>query len=333
MKRLMTLILILLIFLATTACSKNSTSNSLTIYTYDSFSWFTEKMVPEFEREHNCTVKVILFESTSKIITRLILEKNNPKADIAIGITPTMLAQAISEDLFEKYKSPAVNSIKNRSLIFDSEFYTTPYDYGALAVVYNPETVKTIPNNFSDFLDQPKSLIIQDPRTSSTGTDFLLWTIAIYGNEWKDFWRDFRHTVLTAPAGWSESFAKFEAGEAPMMVSYATDTAYSIHNYGSSTYKTVIPGQKAYVQIEGVSLVKGSQNFKPGKAFIDFMLSDQFQKEIPLNQWMFPVIDMELPEVFSHALVPDKTVSIPTAEISANLEKWLKEWEDIMASR
>jgi thiamine transport system substrate-binding protein len=45
---------------------------------------------------------------------------------------------------------------------------------------------------------------------------------------------------------------------------------------------------------------------------------------------MFPVIDVELPEVYQHAVVPEKILTIPAQEISNNLEKWLKEWEALL---
>ncbi len=311
-------------------CTNIKESNQLTIYTYDSFSWIQKSLVPYFEKSHNCKIKVVLFDSTSGILTRLKLEKDNPQADIAIGITPTMLAQSKKDNLFDKYKSPKLENIKDVSLIFDKDHFTTPYDYGALAVLYNTDKIKKAPTNFNDFFRHKKSLLIQDPRTSSTGTDFLLWTIALHRNNWKEFWLSFKGSVLTSTTGWSESFAKFESGEAPMMISYATDNAYSIHNYGSSTYNLVIPGGKAFLQIEGVSIVKGSSQAFLAKKFIDFMLSDMFQKEIPLNQWMFPVTDTELPEVFSHALHPKQTVSIPLTEIEDNLNQWLIDWEKIM---
>jgi thiamine transport system substrate-binding protein len=129
---------------------------------------------------------------------------------------------------------------------------------------------------------------------------------------------------------WDDSFAKFEIGEAPMMVSYATDSAYSQYYYGSSKYKVFIPKEGAYVQIEGAGIVKGTDNLDLAQKFIEFMLTEDFQKGIPLNQWMFPVIDVELPEVYQYAVVPEKILTIPAQEISNNLEIWLNEWEALL---
>ncbi len=327
MKRVLLFALCCMLLL--TSCTKQK-DNTLVIYGYDSFGWVSDSLTQKFESDNNCTVEYISFESTAKIITRLLLEKSNPNADVAIGITPAMLARVKDEKLIRKYKSPFIDRITKTDLIFDKEFYTTPYDYGPLAVIYKPDRFSSVPKTFNDLLQYKKSIIIQDPRTSSTGTDFFLWTIAVYGDNWTDFWKSFKESVITTSPGWSESFAAFENDEASMMISYATDGAYSVHNYGSSAYKAFIPNNEGYIQIEGVSVVNGCNSPKLAEKFIDFMLSDTFQKEIPLNQWMFPVTDARLPEVFKHAVVPDSTVTLDSAAINANLDSWLADWEEIM---
>jgi thiamine transport system substrate-binding protein len=324
MKKLLLLTVLTIILFS---CTKKE-NNTLVIYGYDSFGWITESVTKQFEEENGCVVSFIPFESSSQVITRLILEKNSPKADVAIGFTPAVINRAISEDILQKYKSKNIDKINDSTLIFDNEFYTTPYDYGALAIIYKPDKVEQEPKTFDDLLKYKGSIIIQDPRTSSTGTDFLLWTIAYHGNEWQNYWLKFRESILTATPGWSESFAAFENDDALMMVSYATDSAYSMHAYGSSAYKAFIPEGKGYVQIEGASVVKGSDSQKLAQKFIDFMLTEDFQKELPLNQWMFPVIDVELPQVYSYALIPDEKLTLSADEIDKNLEGWLSSWEE-----
>lgn len=332
MKKFFQFFLIALAVTFAGGCS-NQNTKELTVYIYDSMSWIEKGSLKKFEQDNNCKVKIVKFSSTSKIGAQLILEKKNPKADIAVGITPAILASLKNKNVLQPYKSSALKNIENNNLIFDKKFYTTPYDYGSLAIIYNPEKISDPPKTFEDLLKYKDSIIIQDPRTSSTGTDFLLWTIAAYGNKWKTFWKDFSYTVLTAAPGWSESFSKFENGEAPMMVSYATDGAYSMHNYGSYKYKALIPSNTGFIQIEGISVVKGSQNEKLAGKFIDYFLSTEIQKEIPLNQWMFPVIKTELPEAFDYAIIPEKTITLDSKEIIENKKKWISEWESIMAAK
>ncbi|BDU50223.1 thiamine ABC transporter substrate-binding protein [Haliovirga abyssi] len=302
----------------------------VTIYTYDSMGWINDKVVTQFEKENNCKVKVVKFSSTGNIVARLKMEKKHNKADLVIGVTPVMLNALKKEDLLVSYKSKFIKNIKEKEIIFDNEFYVTPYDYGAIAIVYNPENMKSIPKNFKDLTKLKKKLIIEDPRTSTTGQDFLLWTIAVYGENWEQYWKELKPAILTVAPGWSEAFSKFEAGEAPMMVSYGTDGAYSYQYYKSTKYKALIPDDGGFIEVEGVGIVNGSKNIELSKKFIDFMLGNKFQKEIPLNQWMFPVTNIKLPESFKYAVSPKKVVLVSGEEISKNMKKWLGKWEKIM---
>ncbi|SHE42331.1 thiamine transport system substrate-binding protein [Marinitoga hydrogenitolerans DSM 16785] len=305
-------------------------SDALTVYVYDSLDWIKKGTVQKFEKMYGIDVNVVVLGDGGNVLARLKLEKNNPKADVVIGLDQSLSVLAIKEKLIIPYKPLNINKIKNMDLLYDKTYYLTPYDYGAIAIVYDPEKIKSIPESFEDLTKLNKKLIIQDPRTSSTGQAFLLWTIAVYKEQWKDFWKRLKPAILTVTPGWSEAFAKFESGEAPMMVSYATDGAYSYYYYNSTKYKAFIPKEGAYVQIEGAGIVKGTKHLELAKRFIEFLLFDDFQKEIPLNQWMFPVVNTELPEAFKYAIIPDKVVTVKPEEIDKNMEKWLEEWEEIM---
>jgi len=305
-------------------------SEELTVYVYESLSWIEQGMVQKFEERYDCEVKVVKLGDAGNVLTRLVLEKKNPRADVIIGLDQSLATKAVEEDLLIPYKPKNIENVKDKTLIFDPEYYVIPYDYGAIAIIYDPEKIQEGLESFEDLTKYQNSLIIQDPRASSTGQAFLLWTIAVCGNDWKDFWERLKPAILTVSPSWDDSFAKFEIGEAPMMVSYATDSAYSQYYYRSSKYKVFIPKEGAYVQIEGAGIVKGTDNLDLAQEFIEFLLTEDFQKEIPLNQWMFPVIDVELPEVYQHAVVPEKILTIPAQEISNNLEKWLKEWEALL---
>ncbi|GAB6188853.1 thiamine ABC transporter substrate-binding protein [Marinitoga arctica] len=305
-------------------------ANTLTVYVYDSLDWIKKGVIQKFEKMYGVNVNVVVLGDGGNVLARLKLEKNNPKADVVIGLDQSLSVLAINEDLVIPYTPLNLNKIKDSNLIFDKTNHLIPYDYGAIAIVYDPERLNVVPRSFEDLTKLNKKLIIQDPRTSSTGQAFLLWTIAVYKDQWKDYWKRLKNAILTVTPGWSEAFAKFESGEAPMMVSYATDGAYSYYYYNSTKYKAFIPEEGAYVQIEGAGIVKGTKNLELSKRFLEFLLFDDFQKEIPLNQWMFPVINTELPEAFNYAIIPDKVVTIEADEIDKNMEKWLEEWEEIM---
>ena len=318
--------LCVLLFSVTAASAQTKT---LTVYTYESMGWITEKAVSGFEKKYGCKIKLVKFSDAGNIVSRLRLEKENPAADCAVGLTQPLVILAKKNGILEKYRSANLGRVGRKEIIFDAD-YATPYDYGALAFVYDPSLFKTAPVSFADILKLNRAVILQDPRASSTGQDFLLWTIAVYGDGWKDFWKKMKPAVLTVSPDWGAAFAKFEAGEAPMMLSYATDGAYAWHNYKSAKYAAFIPAEGGYVQIEAACVVKGSKHKDLAEKFVDYMLEDDVQKEIPLNQWMFPVTGVTLPDAYKHAVRPKKIMQLSEKQISDNLEKWLKEWEGLI---
>lgn len=322
------LVLAIIAVFAVTLPALSEEKKVLTIYMYESLGWISQNVVPAFEKRNNCTIKIVRFADAGNILARIKLEKNKPSADCVLGLTQPLVILAKKNDLLSQYRSKNLARVSRPELIFDAE-YAAPFDYGALAFVYQPEKLTSTPVSFADFSALKKSIILEDPRASSTGQDFLLWTVAVYGKDWKNFWKGFKPAVLTVAPGWGEAFAKFEAGEAPVMLSYATDGAYAWHNYKSTKYRACIPSEGAFVQVEAACVLKGARNRELAERFADFMLDEEVQKEIPLNQWMFPAAKTALPESFKYAIYPKKVISLPEREIADNLEKWIKEWEDL----
>ncbi len=297
------------------------------VYIPDSMEWMNELVLP-FENENNVDVKFVKFEGANTILTRLLLEKRNPKADVVLGLAKSTFVKAKEEGLLVPYKpNGAKNIVEN---FVDDEYYGTLFDYGGLAIIYDSQVMDNPPKTFEEITNYENILIIQDPRTSSTGQDFLLWTIALYGDKWQDFWKRLKPAIKTITPGWSGSFGKLTAGEAPMMVSYASNEAYSYEYYGGTKYLTIIPEEGGYVQVEASALINKKNVNNLAKKFIDFTLTKEFQKEIPLNNWMLPAINVELPKSFEHYKTSEKYLSIKNEELVKNLEKWLNEWEKII---
>ncbi len=297
------------------------------VYIPDSMEWMNELVVP-FEEENNVDVKFVKFEGANTILTRLLLEKRKPKADVVLGLAQSTFAKAKKEGLLAQYKPVGAEKIVENFV--DKDYYGTLFDYGGLAIIYDSETMENPPKTFEEITKYEDILIIQDPRTSSTGQDFLLWTIALYGDEWQEFWRRLKPAIKTVTPGWSGSFGKLTAGEAPMMVSYASNEAYSHEYYGGTKYLTIIPEEGGYVQVEASGLVNKKKINDLSKKFIDFTLTDDFQKEIPLKNWMLPATSVELPKSFEHYKTSEKYLSIENDKLVENLEKWLEEWEEII---
>jgi thiamine transport system substrate-binding protein len=172
-------------------------------------------------------------------------------------------------------------------------------------------------------------LILEDPRVSSPGLSFLLWTIHRFGETgFLDYWRALLPNVLTIAGGWSEAYNLFLAGEAPMVVSFSTDTAYSVMANGSTRYGVLLLDNQGYRTIYLMGVVRGSDQTALGAALIDLVLSTSIQELIPTTEWMFPANPEALLPIafYQHAVVPPRAVMLPVDEIDAQLERWLSSW-------
>ncbi len=311
-----------------------SLAADLTIYAYDSFVSYglSAKVIPAFEKEYNCTVKVITSGDAADVLSKLIFEKKHPKADIILGIDQSLLSRAKQADVLIPYKASDLSNIENKDLIFDNDHYVTPYDYSAIAIIYDSTRVKNPPKRLHDLMEPKweRSFILEDPRTSSTGMAFFQYVQSIFGDDGVNFWDNFKDNILTVSKGWDEAFSLFSQGEAPFMVSYATDPAYFYYTKKETKYKVLNLENGFIVQIEGAGIVKGTKHLKLAQKFIDFMLTKTFQKNIPLTQWMYPVINVQLPQCFNYAAKINKIVKVNYQESSKNMERWLKEWEDVI---
>ena len=73
-------------------------------------------------------------------------------------------------------------------------------------------------------------------------------------------------------------------------------------------------------------MVKKSKKQKLAQTFIDFMLSEDFQKAIPTSNWMYPVITYEkLPKEFDKT---PKTLPLLSEQLIAKKQReWLQQWK------
>jgi thiamine transport system substrate-binding protein len=309
----------------------------LVIYAYDSFAseWGpAPEVIPRFEALTGAKVTVITAGDAGSVLNRVILERAHPQADLVIGVDNNLLERALQEKVLQPYLSPNLSRVPPE-LQFDPTHSVTPFDYGYFSIVYDSQKLPDPPTSLEE-LTSPRfrgKLILEDPRTSSPGLGFLLWTIAVYGEHWQDYWRRLMPNVLTITDSWDSAYGMFTAGEAPMVLSYTTSPAYHLQNEHTERYRAAIFPEGHYLEVEGVGILKGARHLKLAQRFIDFVLTRDFQSAIPLTNWMYPVVpDTPLPASYRLAPKPARSLSLPAATIRANLDRWLQEWTRV-ASR
>ena len=176
--------------------------------------------------------------------------------------------------------------------------------------------------------DPAQKIVMQDPRSSTPGLGFLLWMKKVYGDKAPEAWKKLQGRILTVTPGWSEAYALFAKGEAPMVLSYTTSPAYHVIAENSERYKAATFAEGHYLQVEVAGVIETSKNKELANKFMAFMMGPGFQDQIPTNNWMFPAgkTSEALPAAFDQLVKPGKTLLFSPEEVEQNRRAWIDEW-------
>jgi thiamine transport system substrate-binding protein len=93
-----------------------------------------------------------------------------------------------------------------------------------------------------------------------------------------------------------------------------------------------MPDAGTFRQVEFVGILKGAREEALARKFVDFMLSPDFQSDIPLQMWVYPARrGVPLPDLFRRlAPVPEQPAMIDAAAIDLNRSSWIQGWTQIV---
>ncbi len=318
------------LFALLTLAAPAMAKDTLTVYTYDSFvaEWGPGPKVKEaFEKTCDCIVEWVAPGDGVALLNRLKLEGKNTRADVVLGLDTNLTAEALKTGLFGKH---GLDLGLARTPVAWTDQYFMPFDYGYFAVVYDSETLKDPPKSLDALVngDPGQKIVLQDPRSSTPGLGFLLWMKQVYGDKAADAWKKLEPRILTVAPGWSEAYALFTKGEAPMVLSYTTSPAYHVIAENSERYKAAAFAEGHYLQVEVGGLVESSPHRDLAAKFLAFMMEPGFQDQIPTSNWMFPAgtISGPLPAAFDALVKPARTLLFTPEEVDQNRRAWIDEW-------
>lgn len=332
------LVAILSLIFFPVAAQGTKAQDELVVYAYDAFcgDWGPgPTVVQAFEKQTGIKVNLISAGDAVSMMTKLISEKNNPYADVVVGISNEMAQKMYDAAILEPYNSPALQHIP-AFLQFDKENRLLPFDYGNFAFVYDSEQLQPqdIPTSLASLTDAKykNKVILIDPRTSSVGLGLLLWTIEAFGEqEYLSWWRAMKNNALTITDGWSSAYGLFTEGEAPLVLSYTTSPVYHVTFENSTRYQVALFEEGHSTTIEAAGILASSKLKSEARQFIDFLLADA-QLDIAIANSMYPANSMTvLPSAFAYAPKPEKNLSMDSSVLAKNLDRWLTEWTQVMS--
>lgn len=328
--------------------SKGPGSKTVTLVSHDSFN-ASDAVLKEFTRRTGYTVKVLKSGDAGVALNQEILTKGSPRGDVFFGVDNTLLSRALDSGLFTPYEAKGLDRAAAGTRL-DPEHRVTPVDTGDICVNYDKKYFadKELdpPRTFDD-LAKPayKNLLVtENAATSSPGLGFLLGTVGVYGEKgYQDYWKKLKANGVKVVDGWEQAYNEEFSGSAggrkakadrPLVVSYASSPPVEVlyAKPQPAEAPTGVATGTCFRQIEFAGLLKGAKNEAGGKALLDFLISKEFQEDMPLNMFVNPVVgDAELPELFTKfGATVDKPTTVAPDLIAKNREQWVQSWSSLV---
>ncbi|MCE9645622.1 MAG: thiamine ABC transporter substrate-binding protein [Chloroflexi bacterium] len=345
MKKMLFLFFSALCILVASCAPVLSEPQSLTVMTHSSFA-ASEDVIKAFEESNHVKVTYLQSGDAGEALNKAILTKNAPLADVLFGVDNTFLSRALEAGIYESYQSPELENIPVQFKL-DETFQASPVDYGDVCINYDKKYFAdhglATPQSLED-LKKPEYkdlLVVENPSTSSTGLAFMLATRAHFGGAYLDYWKSLKENGVAVVDDWETAYYTNFSGSSgrgaqPMVVSYGTSPAAEVIFAETppvdAPTASIVGADTCFRQIEFVGILKGTHHRALAEKFVDFMLGVQFQEDMPLQMFVYPVnANAASPDAFiKYAQVPDEPALISPQEISANRDAWIEAWVEAM---
>ncbi|MFD7707604.1 thiamine ABC transporter substrate binding subunit [Streptomyces sp. NPDC059786] len=322
---------------------------TVTLVSHDSFA-ASKSVIEEFEKESGYKVRVLKDGDAGQAVNKAILTKDNPQGDVFFGVDNTLLSRALDNGLFQPYEAKGADKVAEEYRADQGKHRVTPIDSGDICVNYDKayftEHELDPPKSFAD-LTKPKYknlLVTENAATSSPGLGFLLGTAAAYGDGgWEGYWKKLRANGVKVVDGWEQAYneefsgsagGRKAGGDRPLVVSYASSPPAEVI-YADPKPKTAPTGVAdgtCFRQTEYAGLLSNAENTAGGKALIDFLVSKKFQEDMPLNMFVYPVVDgAKVPGEFTaYGPQAEDPATLAPAKIADNRDQWVKSWTSLV---
>ena len=324
-------------------------SKTVTLVSHD--SWAVSKSVlADFEKQSGYTVKVLKDGDAGQAVNKAILTKDNPQGDVFFGVDNTLLSRALGNGLFQPYQPKGYDMVVHRDRADEARHRVTPIDSGDICVNYDKKYFAdhklTPPATFDDLIkpEYRNLLVTENVSTSSPGLGFLLGTAARYGDGgWQDYWKKLKANGVKVVDGWEQAYnqefsgsagGRKAGGDRPLVVSYASSPPVEVvyAKPQPKTAPTAVAYGTCFQQVEYAGLLSNAGNSKGGKALLDFLISEKFQQDMPLNMFVYPVretaaVPAEFVKYGPQAKDPE---TMAPDRIAAHRDQWVKSWTSLV---
>ena len=316
------------------------------VVAHESFA-LSADVLDAFTAETGIEVELLLGEDAGSVVNQAVITRDRPQGDVLFGIDTTFLTRGLDADLFEPYESPGLASVPD-GLEVDDEHRVTPIDRGDVCLNYDRAFFEApgappVPETLGDLAEPVYRdlLVVEDPAASSPGLAFLAATVAEFGEDgWEGYWSDLRANGVAVADDWTDAYyGRFSGGagsegDRPLVVSYASSPPVEVvfADPPIDSPPTGVLEATCVQQVEYAGVLAGAEHPEAAHAFIDFLLSDAVQADVPLSMYVFPVVDgTPLPEVFERfAAQPADPIVVDPFAFGASRDDRIRRWNELV---
>ncbi len=214
--------------------------------------------------------------STGVITARVLAEKDNPRADVILGLAATSIIVFEKEGLLETYKPKGADALK-ANFRDGAEPYTWTGMDGYLGVIcYNTVEAGKVgaapPKSWKDLLDAKYKDKLVMPHPASSGTGYLMvggW-LQMMGEDagWK--FMDALHQNIAVYTH-SGSAPCVQAARGERVAGIALDMRGASEKTKGAPLEVIIPAEGTGWEIEAAAVMKASKNMALAKQVADWV--------------------------------------------------------------
>lgn len=298
---------------------------SVTVYTATPQN-FIDALVPAFEAKTGTKVEIIKAGS-GELLNRLTAEASAPVADVLWSVDGTVVD--FNPALFEAYQATEADKLAEG--MKQSDLWT-PFTAVVTTFIVNESKLdgKPVPTSWEMLADPQYDDMISSARVDSSGSAYiqLATVLQVFGEEAKG-WEVYKgllgNYVLSESSGAVPRFVN----DGELAIGVTLEDGALRYVEGGGPVQMVYPSEGTAIAPDAMALIKGGPNADNGKAFIDFMLSQEGQT-IVAEQGRRPVRGDVASNPALKPLSEVKSANYDAKWAADNRDRLVEEWKSLL---
>lgn len=313
------------------------------LLTYDSFA-LPEAAAAAFEERYGARIEVVATGDSGSMLTGALLSAGDPEADVIFGIDDTSATRALSEPLLDPVDPSTLEAVPEQYLLAgDGADLLVPIDTGDVCMNLDAswfaEQGLAVPTTLEQLTEPAYRdlVVVPSPVTSSPGLALLIGTVDRFGEDgWRAYWAALEANGVRVRPSWDDAYYSdytVSGGDRPIVLSYASSPpAEVVFSEGERTEPaSTVMLDSCTSQVEYAGVLAGTPEPELAQQLVAFMVDETWQRELPLTNFVFPVLDVELPAEFEQwAPRAEDPMGLEPEVIDQGRDRWIETWREQM---